>query len=287
MHFSLHDFIESMCDEIRYKPIHRELKAEIKAHIEEMAEEYMAFGYDYDTSMNIAASRMGNAREIGEMMNKEYRMPFNSRLGLMFWAAIVTAVVYLGYPLIFRLYHGTIRIGHYNTVIIITMLALFMYANIRYLRRGRMMITVRDMLQISAGFIIGWVFSMLVLLISAKIMGLDTRYFYMPAVKIPLAFPYAPLLPKQYEIFGVEAFTWWFCMIAYMISVKSRKKIKPSLLVVNFMYLNGEMIETEDFINGVTPDGKVIRDGILAYLGLMTNKFGEKIRLRNNDEDIY
>lgn len=286
MHFSLHDFIESMCDEIRYKPIHQELRAEIKAHIEEMAEEYMAFGYDYDTSMNIAASHMGNAKEIGEMMNKEYRMPFNSRFGLMLWAIIMTAAVYLCYPVIFRLYHGTIRIGHYNTIIIIAILLLFIFANVRYLRRGRMIITVRDMLQISAGFITGWIFSMLVLLIPAKIIGIGSRYFYMPMVKIPIAFPYAPLLPKQYEIFGVEAFTWWFCLIAYMFSVKSRKKIKPFIFVVNTFYIeNGEMVEEDDYINGVTPDGKIMRPAFLAFMGLWINKFGERVGLKYREED--
>lgn len=276
MGFSVYDFLDRMCDEVRYKSIHKELWDEMKSHMEEIAGQYMESGYDYDTSMAIAASHMGNAREIGEMFNKHYKMPFNSRYGLMIWAVVVTALIYICYPLIYKIYNGTIRTG-YSSAVVITILAVFAVANVLYLRRGRLMISLRDGGWITLGFLVGWAAVMIFLQVS----GFFVRpwyYAYFPDVKIPFEPLYLPLLPKDHMVFGVEYFAWWFCLIIYMISVKSRRKIKPFTLVAGWFRLSdGEPMEDVNILaEGREKNGRKIRMAELAVFGLRRDKYGDE-----------
>lgn len=279
MRFSIHDFLDRMCDEVQYKSVHKDIYSEIKEHIEEMAREYEAFGYDHETSMSLAASRMGNAKEIGEMFNDQYRLPFNNRYGLMIWSGIMTTVIYLGYPLVCKLHNGTISTGGYNTFSVIILLAVFAIANVLYLRRGRLVISLRDMGWITVGFLSGWTAAMLVLLVPACFVR-PWHYAYFPDIKIPFAPLYLPLLPKNHMAFGVEYFALWSCLIMYMIAVKSRRKIKPFTLVAGWFRLNdGEPLEDVNILaEGREKNGGKIRMAWLAIMGLRRDKYGEKQR---------
>ncbi|MCH5209370.1 MAG: hypothetical protein J1F01_00220 [Oscillospiraceae bacterium] len=277
MGFSIHDFLERMCDEVQYKSVHKDLWDEIKSHIEEMAEEYEAFGYDHDTSMNMAASRMGNAREIGEMFNKHYRLPFNKRYGLMIWSALVTILIYLGYPLIYKINNYTINFGRRGSLVIFAILALFAVINVLYLRRGELRITLRDFGWITLGFFAGWAAVIAVLLIAGAF-STPWHYAYFPDVKIPIAPVYVPLLPKNEMVFGVEYFCIWFCFIFYMVAVKSRKKIPPFSLVAGwFRISDGKVMENADvLINARDTDGRKVSMVFLGIMGLRRDKYGEK-----------
>lgn len=285
MGFSIYNFLDSMCDEIRYKSIRKEVWDEIKSHMEEIAGQYMESGYDYDTSMAIAASHMGNAKEIGEMFNNHYKMPFNNSFGLALWAAVVTFLIYIGYPLIYKLHNGTIRTGGYNTAAVIAILAAFAVANVLYLRRGRLIMCFRDGGMITVGFLIGWGVSMLCLIASSFFVR-PWYYAYFSDIKIPFEPLYLPLLPKNHMVFGVEYFAWWFCLMAYMIAVKSRKKIKPFTLVAGWFRLSdGEPMQDVNILaEGRDYEGRKVRMAWLAVMGLRRDKYGEEQRGFNNDD---
>lgn len=38
----------------------------------------------------MSLSKLGNATEIGEELNRQYRMPFDNKFGLAIWSGIVT-----------------------------------------------------------------------------------------------------------------------------------------------------------------------------------------------------
>jgi hypothetical protein len=286
MNFSVYDFLDRMCSEVKYKSMHKEIWDEMKSHMEEIAGQYMELGYDYETSMAIAASHMGNAKEIGEMFNKHYRLPFDSRHGLMLWTAAVTMLIYIGYPLVCKLYNGTIRTGGFNTAAVIILLAIFAVANVMYLRRGKLIITLRDAGKVTLGFLIGWTIIMAALLLSACFVR-PWYYAYFPDIKIPFAPLYLPLLPKDHMVFDVEYFSWWFCLIVYMSAVKSRRKIKPFTLVAGWFRLSdGEPMEDVNVLaEGREKDGRQIRMAALAIFGLRRDKYGDEQKGFSSSDD--
>jgi hypothetical protein len=253
--------------------------------MEEIAEQYMKAGYDYDTSMAMAASHMGNAAEIGEMFNAHYRLPFNHKYGLIMWAAVVTVIIYFGYPLIYKIHNGTIRTAGHGTIIILAILLLLAITNIKYLRCGRLRITVSDMLCITLGFLAGWAMAIGSLFALSKF-GTFGSYLYFPDVKIPFEPLYLPLLPKDYMVFGVEYFSWWFCLIVYMSAVKSRRKIKPFTLAAGWFRLSdGEPMEDVNVLaEGREKDGRRIKMVELAIFGLHRDKYGDEQKGINGDE---
>lgn len=270
-------FLDRMCSRVKYKSVHKELKKELYMHIEETAEEYESFGYNHDNAYSIAVSHMGNAFETGEEFNRHYRLPFDRSDGLALWSAIVTAVIYFAYPIIYKIYNRTIPVP-YSPVFITALIMLFAIGNVMYLRRGRLKVSFRDFAYITAGFFVGWGVSIAVLMLWSAF----TRYGYYPYltdVKILFAPLYAPLLPKDQMVFGMEYFCWWFCLMTYLISVKSRKKIKPFTLVAGWFNLDdGTPMEDESLLlNGYDEKGNKIRMMWLYVIGETRNKYGERI----------
>lgn len=238
----LFEYLEDVCGKIKYKTVHTEIRKELTSHIEDAAAEYEKCGYEKNAAMGIAISHMGNGREVGEMFNSHYRMPFNCSLGLMIWAAAVTALFYFFYPLLFKIYNGTIKIPH-NEIFVLFLLLAFMVGNWFYLRRGLLKISLRDSLHISAGFLLGWAVSAAALMGMSAIGGVFGQYLYFPDVKLMFAPPYLPLLPKTHNVFGVEFFCWWFCLVTYMVSVRSKEKVRLKFAPIFLEIESGRIVD--------------------------------------------
>lgn len=279
-------FLDRMCSRIKYKTVHKELRKEIYTHIEEMAEEYESFGYNHDNAYSIAVSHMGNAFETGEEFNRHYSLPFDKSYGLGIWSAIVTIITYFAYPLICKIHDNTIPI-RYGSVFVLALIILFGIGNVMYLRQGQLKISFRDCAYITIGFFAGWCVSVTALLLISFI----TRYgyyAYFTDIKIPFAPMYAPLLPKDQLVFGMEYFCWWFCLITYMIAAKSRKKIKPFTLVAGWFNIeDGKPMEDSSILlNGSDSSGSKIRMAALFIIGETRNKYGDRLK-RFTDRDLY
>lgn len=67
------EFLESVCDEIRYKPITADISEELELHIEEGKQYYIENGFSEVEAEEKAVSNMGNAEEIGKRLNKIHR----------------------------------------------------------------------------------------------------------------------------------------------------------------------------------------------------------------------
>ena len=75
------DFLEKVCNEIRYKPIRKEISEELENHIEEAKEEYMHKGKSEEEAINRAIDDMGDAEIIGKTLNKIHRLAENLEKG--------------------------------------------------------------------------------------------------------------------------------------------------------------------------------------------------------------
>ena len=74
------DFLEKVCNEIKYKPIRKEISQELENHIEEAKEGYMHKGENEENAINKAISDMGDAEVIGKTLNKIHRPKLDYKL---------------------------------------------------------------------------------------------------------------------------------------------------------------------------------------------------------------
>ena len=77
------DFLNSVCEQIRYKPIRESISEELKNHIEEIKENYMQEGLQEDLAEGEAIKQMGDSVEIGKKLNKIHRPKLDWKLVLI------------------------------------------------------------------------------------------------------------------------------------------------------------------------------------------------------------
>lgn len=74
------DFLEKVCNEIKYKPIREEISKELENHIEESKEAYIHKGESEEIAINKAIADMGDAEVIGKTLNKIHRPKLDYKL---------------------------------------------------------------------------------------------------------------------------------------------------------------------------------------------------------------
>lgn len=77
------EFIDNICDYIKYKPIREEIAEELKNHIEEQKESYIEDGIESVVAEEMAIKQMGDATEIGKRLNKIHRPKLDWKLILI------------------------------------------------------------------------------------------------------------------------------------------------------------------------------------------------------------
>ena len=64
------EFLNTVCEQIKYKPIRNSISEELENHIEESKENYIRDGLEEKEAEEKAIVQMGNAEEIGKKLNK-------------------------------------------------------------------------------------------------------------------------------------------------------------------------------------------------------------------------
>ncbi len=67
------EYLKSICEQIKYKPIREEISNEIEAHIIDLKQEYINDGIKEEDAEQKAINQMGNAEEIGKKLNQIHR----------------------------------------------------------------------------------------------------------------------------------------------------------------------------------------------------------------------
>lgn len=76
-------FIENVCNQIKYKPIRKDIAKELIAHIMEVKEEYICNGITEEVAEEKAIVNMGNPEEIGKILNKVHKPRLDYKLLLI------------------------------------------------------------------------------------------------------------------------------------------------------------------------------------------------------------
>ena len=79
-HLQIKDFLEKVCNEIKYKPIREEISKELENHIEESKEAYIHKGESEEIAINKAIADMGDAEAIGKTLNKIHKPKLDYKL---------------------------------------------------------------------------------------------------------------------------------------------------------------------------------------------------------------
>lgn len=77
------EFLENVCNQIRYKPMREDISEELGLHIQEMKEEHMSYGLSEKEAEERAVANMGDSIEIGKKLDKIHRPKFDWILFLL------------------------------------------------------------------------------------------------------------------------------------------------------------------------------------------------------------
>ena len=84
----INEFLNSVCNQIKYKPIRNAISEELKNHIEDKKEELIEMGQNEEEAEKNAVEQMGDAEIIGKELNKVHRPRLD-------WKLLIILVVLL------------------------------------------------------------------------------------------------------------------------------------------------------------------------------------------------
>ena len=74
------EYLNEICEQIKYKPVRKEIAKEIEDHINDIKEDLKNNGEDEEKAEIKAISQMGNAKEIGKKLNKIHKPKLDWKL---------------------------------------------------------------------------------------------------------------------------------------------------------------------------------------------------------------
>lgn len=119
------DFLNQVCDQIKYKPARMEISNELGIHISELKDEYINTGMNELEAEEKAISQMGPAKVIGKQLNKVHKPKLNWQILLLVVLLTCFGIVssifkqnttyksYLGNTIIYMLCGFLISLGIY------------------------------------------------------------------------------------------------------------------------------------------------------------------------------
>ena len=92
----IREYIDNVCDQIRYKPIRNEIAEELTSHLEECKENYIQDGMKENEAEIKAVKQMGDAEKVGKQLNKIHRPKLDVKLlliiGIVLFFSILVAL---------------------------------------------------------------------------------------------------------------------------------------------------------------------------------------------------
>lgn len=86
---SIQEYIKTVCDQIRWKKAHSTVADELETHILDQRDTFIRNGQDYETATKDALTEMGNAVDVGTLLDHSYRPHMNWKALLGMLAIIV------------------------------------------------------------------------------------------------------------------------------------------------------------------------------------------------------
>lgn len=94
------EFLDKVCEQIKYKPIRNEISEELESHIKESQENYIQEGIEENKAEEKAIIQMGGAEEIGKKLNKIHKPKMN-------WQLLILVLILLVFGFLVSYIDGT------------------------------------------------------------------------------------------------------------------------------------------------------------------------------------
>lgn len=82
------DFLDTVCNEIKYKPANKMISDELEGHIEDLKNDNLCKGYTDEQAEEKAVEQMGNAKKIGKKLNQIHKPKLD-------WMTLFLALVFI------------------------------------------------------------------------------------------------------------------------------------------------------------------------------------------------
>ena len=89
-YLDIKSFLNTVCEQIKYKPVRPGISDELEQHINDVKEEYIAKGINSDEAEEKAVLQMGDAEDIGKKLNKIHKPRLD-------WKLIILISVLIGF----------------------------------------------------------------------------------------------------------------------------------------------------------------------------------------------
>lgn len=99
-YLDIKNFIEKVCNEIKYKPVRKEISEELQTHIEEIKQNNIKNGMQEKEAEEKAINQMGEAEEIGKKLNKIHKPKLD-------WQLLILIIILITYGLIISILKET------------------------------------------------------------------------------------------------------------------------------------------------------------------------------------
>ena len=109
---SIDDYIDKICEQIRFKKAHNQIAKEIENHIIEQKESFLKYGLNEKEALEKAINEMGDAILVGEKFNEVYKPKIN--WNIIFFVSIIS-IIFTIVQSVFSLYDNNAIIPSYLT----------------------------------------------------------------------------------------------------------------------------------------------------------------------------
>ena len=87
---SIDDYIDKICEQIRFKKAHNQIAKEIENHIIEQKESFLKYGLNEKEALEKAINEIGDAILVGEKFNEVYKPKIN--WNIIFFVSIISII---------------------------------------------------------------------------------------------------------------------------------------------------------------------------------------------------
>jgi len=92
-YLNIKEFLDTVCNEIKYKPANKPISEELEGHINDIKDEYLCKGCTEKDAEEAAVEIMGNPKQIGKRLNKIHRPKLDWKILILIVILIVFRVV--------------------------------------------------------------------------------------------------------------------------------------------------------------------------------------------------
>lgn len=92
-YLNIKEFLDTVCNEIKYKPANKPIAEELEGHINDIKDEYLCKGCTEEDAEEAAVEIMGNPKQIGKRLNKIHRPKLDWKILVLIFILIAFRVV--------------------------------------------------------------------------------------------------------------------------------------------------------------------------------------------------